>query len=709
MPSIERSKRALQPVARKRKLVQKHRPADVRRDFARYFVGDESSGEQRMYCPLCEDPATSKTPSASINAEQGEWNCLKTDEHGGSIADLVKQLKAEQGFNFRGQATNVAAVSRQPVKLYADPLENQDAPHDCHAELFSGKRAAQLEYLLTERGLSAETLQRAKIGFDTRSYTIPVRKSGGSPWLQTKFMRYAADGSKSVTQPGAISMFYPIEFLNQKPDLPVLVVEGEWDALKANQESDNLFVAVTGTGGGGTPPRDLSPLDGREVVIAYDCDKTGREGSVKLATQLRERGRCRSVHILDLTNFGLPSSETHGEDISDYFLKHKKTASMLLKEMERLQEEPDEYDDIDRAMEAAFLELSAPRRSYFDSLLSEDDILARPPMSYIVEPFVPRGMASVAYGAPGSYKTFVAQDIGNHVRANMDWHGHPVAHGAVLLFEAEGTEQLQARILAWREYYNSPHLAKMRIQDEPLDLSSPLGAAAAVRTVRDLESAMGEKVELVLVDPAALYMSGSENEDGNRNLIIGLNAVAKYLNIGLLLIVHPNASGERARGTDHFRMLSGSYMRVEKLPDGRVGIVQEKVKNTSRHAVILRPEPVGPSIVLTSDERMSADEYDARKTTNAWQQKTSLKLSESAVTNTVKSTNAKQWIVELLTEKPGLSKTQILDALRGRDVGSPNLNAAREALIEDGRIVTSNGPRNALLHHLVDADLVPPL
>jgi len=708
MPSIDldRSKRGLQPVARKRKLVQKYKPADVQRAFAQYFVGEESSGEQRMFCPLCEDPLTSRTPSASINAEQGDWNCLKTDEHGGSIADLVKQLKAETGFSFRGQATNVAAVSKEPVKLYADPLEDQDSPYDSNAELMSDKRKAQLEFLVAEKGLTTETISRRKIGYTAGYYTIPVSVSGA--WRQSKSIRYLPNGEKDVRQtPGAVSTFYPIEHLPGN-DLPVVIAEGEWDALLAHQESDRQFVVISGTGGAGTPPRDLSPLDGRDVFIAYDCDDPGTAGAEKLARVLRERGRCK-VHILDLSKFGLPHTESHGEDLSDFFLKHHKTALVLLEEIERLREQPDEYDDIDRAMEAAFLELSAPRRSYFDSLLSEDDILARPPMSYIVEPFVPRGMASVAYGAPGSYKTFVAQDMGNHVRADMDWHGHPVAHGAVLLFEAEGIEQLQARIIAWREHYDSPDLAGFRILDEPLALSSPEGAAAAVRTVRGMEAAMGEKVELVLVDPAALYMSGSENEDGNRNLIIGLNAVAKYLNIGLLLIVHPNASGERARGTDHFRMLSGSYMRVEKLPDGRVGIVQEKVKNTARHAVILRPEPVGPSIVLASDERMSADEYDARKTNDGWQQKAHHKLSESAVTNSVKFTNAKQWIVDELTRRPGLSKSQILEALRGRDVGSATLNAARDALTDEGRIVTSNGPRNALVHHLVDADLVPPL
>ena len=409
------------------------------------------------------------------------------------------------------------------------------------------------------------------------------------------------------------------------------------------------------------------------------------------------------VRVLDITTFGV--AEDSKQDITDLFLQRGVTADMLLDSMVALRAELEGGPDVIlAAMEAAFLELSAPRTEYTASLVSEDDILARPALSYVVESFIPRGMASVIFGEPGSGKTFMGQDAGNAVRAGTPWHGHPVARGAVLALEAEGLEQLQARILAWREHHGAVDLAPFRALDEPLALSTPSGAAALVRTILGMQESTGEKVELVWVDPAALYMASSENDDGNRDLILGLNAVAKYLNIGVLLIVHTNALGQRARGTDHFRMLSGSYMRVEKLDERRFGLVQEKVKNTYYHALIVEAEPVGPSLVLVNGERMSAAEYEARKNTKAWSESQSFKLSEATAKQAVKDDIATERILQAVRDHPNISKTQLQNSLVGNGIGGPALDGARQRLIDSGRIVTTDGPRNALLHCLSEAE-----
>lgn len=58
--------------------------------------------------------------------------------------------------------------------------------------------------------------------------------------------------------------------------------------MLTNQALGGHAVAVTGTGGEGIVPPDLSPLRGREVFIAYDCDKAGRSGSAELTAALRK-------------------------------------------------------------------------------------------------------------------------------------------------------------------------------------------------------------------------------------------------------------------------------------------------------------------------------------------------------------------------------------------------------------------------------------
>ncbi len=356
-----------------------------------------------------------------------------------------------------------------------------------------------------------------------------------------------------------------------------MVTAGELDALLLWQEATGRLAVATSTNGEGSVPRNLEPLRGREIWVVYDNDDAGREGAAKFAAAAQQQGA--TARVLDLARLGVRDK---GADVSDYLL-HGGTVEVLLAEMERLRStDPESEDDVLDAMRAAFLELGAPRTDYTAALLTEDDILSRPPLRYVIEGIAPVGMTTVLYGQPGSFKTFVGLDMQGCVRAGIDWHGHAVSPGAVLLLEAEGVQQLQARLIAWTEHHGNPDMAAFRALDEPLDLSTPEGAAALVRTVRGMEAIAGERVVLVWVDPAALYMSGSENEDGNRNLVIGLNAVAKYLDIGLMLIAHTNASGERARGTDHFRMFAGSHIKVERLHDGAVGVVQRRSRTPPR-------------------------------------------------------------------------------------------------------------------------------
>jgi len=704
MPTVQRGVSARSSPARV--VVARYSPEAIRDAFGAYFHGAPSGDEQPMYCPLCEDPATSKSASASINAESGEWNCLKTPEHGGGIGDLVRQMRDTPGFSMHHRPTKAPPrVAKRPPQ--GRSVEDRDrwlvtAPKRLRTKAY----AKLLAYLQTERGLTLETIARFKLGAANDRITIPVEARGYLVNVR-RYLPYAPNGNqKFLNLPGhgspAVLAFTEVLDGNT---LPVILCEGEFDALLVNQRGAGQVVAVTGTGGAGTPPRDLSALSGREVFVAYDADDAGRKGAEKAANVAGAAGA--TAYILDVSRLGmLPDS---GADLTDFFKKQGATVEVLLNEMKGLRlDGASARDDIDKAMEAAFLELAAPRHDYTPGLLSEDEILARPPMSYIVEPFIPRGMATVIFGAPGSGKTFFGQDMGSAVRRGGDWHGHPVARGAVLLLEAEGLEQLQARIVAWKEFHGSPELAAFRALDDPLDLSSPAGAAALVRTVLGMQKASGEKVELVWVDPAALYMAGSENDDGNRNLALGLNAVAKYLNIGVLLIVHTNASGERARGTDHFRMLSGSYIRVEKLDEERFGAVQEKVKNTFPHAIILRAQPVGSSLVLTDGESMSAAEYEGRKSSRGYEQKITHRLSEASSARSKKDDRATELLLDAVRKQPGIVQGKLLAACKGHLIGNDLLIAALDRLTKvDGRIrvesegTGKNAPRR---HYLADEE-----
>lgn len=675
---------------------KRYKPEAVRAYFQPWARGEEAAdGEQRAFCPLCEDPDTSATPSAQINMLTGDWHCMGKCGEGGSVFDLVQEVQRETGRRMREVATTVRVpVRRAPV--LPPPLDAD--PSVWHRRLLNNP--AKLAYLVDKRGLTLGDLERDQIGWDGQRYTFPIYRDG--VLLNVRRYRPGADEKWLPVKGHGTAMFAYTDAL-ANPHLPFVLVAGEIDRALTQSKLGDDYAVITSTGGEGSTPKDRAPVAGREGWIIYDCDNPGRNGAEKMARELRSEG-C-TVYVVDLTDLGLPFGD--GADLSDYWLEYDGTPEALREELERVRSaDGDERDEILEAMEAGFLELDSPRNDYTDRLLSEDDVLALPRLQYSVDPFVPRGMITTAFGQPGSFKTFMAQDMGNCIRADIPWHGHAVSPGAVLMLEAEGVEQLQGRIVAWHEHHNSPAMRPFRVLDEPLDLSSPEGAAALVRTVRGMETLVGERVELIIVDPAALYMAGSENEDGNKDLARGLNIVAKYLGVGAIVIMHTNAGGERARGTDHFRMLSGSHVRVERTEDGNVAVVQEKVKNTDPRAVVVRPVPVGSSLAFETVEQMSAAAYSARKTSSEWTSKASTKVSEARAIRQHKLTEAGGWIVDEVTRRPGISKTQLVEALLGRNVGGPGLDAARLDLISSGVLRVETGPRNAVLHYLADGSEV---
>ena len=167
------------------------------------------------------------------------------------------------------------------------PLENQDRPYSFHDQLMARPESDFYRFLTIERGLQPETLRRFYIGTDSQRITIPVRVSGGSKWHNVRRYLPRVVKNKLLNTPGHGTVSLAFTEALEGNTLPVLFCEGELDALLANQEGAGRFVAVTGTGGAPNVPKDLTPLRGREVVIAYDADDAGRAGAAKLADALR--------------------------------------------------------------------------------------------------------------------------------------------------------------------------------------------------------------------------------------------------------------------------------------------------------------------------------------------------------------------------------------------------------------------------------------
>lgn len=255
------------PASRRRRV--KYKPEDILKAFAEWAVSTEPSGELRMYCPLCEDRSTSHSPSASIKAATGDWNCLKTPEHGGSITGLVKELDRirPDGFKVDGSTTSVPAKVLTKTTLLPDPIENPEKYQiDAFDLLRSGKCENLLAYLNTERGLSMSTLDHFHVGtVDGRRISVPIRAGIAGKIRNVRQYLPNANRQKwiNLTGHGGPSMLAFTGELSGNT-LPVILAEGEFDAMLTWQKGEGRLVAVTGTSAA-FDPDDLSPLKGREV------------------------------------------------------------------------------------------------------------------------------------------------------------------------------------------------------------------------------------------------------------------------------------------------------------------------------------------------------------------------------------------------------------------------------------------------------------
>jgi hypothetical protein len=643
-------------------------------------------GEMRMFCPVCEVPGVSRTPSASINPAKGKWNCLGKCGEGGSIAALAQEKSVE----IRGTRTRTSTQPKKPE--FPPPLDDQDKRLYWHDKFMHGECADFFDFLTQERGLNVETLEFFKIGADGERITIPIMHRGQCINVRRYLPHAPSSARKMLNLPGhgSPAMLAFTETLTGN-SLPVVVAEGELDAALLWQEAQGRLAVVTGTGGSGKPPADVSALRGREVWVAYDNDDAGRHGAEKFAAHAKAAGAL--ARILDLTRLGLTGN---GADVSDYLLRGG-TVDALLTEMARLRSEPGGDDGL--VGEIAELMVQSDETQILDfmgDMLTDEQIGELDPPAWTVQGWALIDNYTSIYGEPGVMKTFAILDLLRSVRAGVPWLGNLTQRGAALLFEGEGLTQLQPRIAAWNAYQQlaAADLAPGLSGAVSVDLSTPEGVARVVRTVRAAESLWGEPVLMVAFDPAVEFMPNEDVETMDL-FTRGVRALARYLHIAVIVGHHSNAAGERARGGDQMRMRAGVHVRMERIDQERgvVGVVQEKNRFAAPLAMEVAPLPQGDSLVLTLEGRMSRAEYaaareNADRTANAVRQRA--RVREFVVAN---QADAEKTVMEVLAGNPWLSGRKVRAAAHG--IGTETVQTVLAALTTRGALVTRPAPRNS--------------
>jgi hypothetical protein len=299
-------------------------PNNIREMLKPWLVGRvNDDGEQRGYCPNCEDRETSKSPSASYNFHDGVFTCFS--QCGGmSIRSLVSMMRQSGDFSSKAkeekekEKTNLRWLNggqkAEPPKAGKLPREEL---LEQYVDALLGSRQ-HLRIMREKRGLNLETLEKFQVGWDGERFTIPIRDAAGVLLNVRRYnptARQAKDKMKSWAVGTGSRQLFGVDILATSDT--VIITEGEMDMLIGRQH-DLPTISHT-AGAGAWDERWNEKFEHKTVYICYDCDDAGRRGARRVERSLQLFAN--KVHIIELPLRG------NGDDLTNYFVDQGYTAA----------------------------------------------------------------------------------------------------------------------------------------------------------------------------------------------------------------------------------------------------------------------------------------------------------------------------------------------------------------------------------------------
>lgn len=283
-------------------------------------VTDLGDHQYQCLCPFHDE----ETPSFSFNGITGQYKCFAGSclEEGNIYTFLEKKL------NITVKKDRVQFL----CKRLGIPMTEEDQELEGTVEKYVWKQFHDsllgkniiLKKLQEKRGLTLETVKKFKLGYYKNRITIPIFDDEG----ECKNIRYYAflnsgNGMKLLNHKddteynfGKMRLF-PIENLEKKK---IILVEGEMDAILANQLGLN---AVTVTSGAGSFNKlwGVKYFKRKQVWICYDIDQAGEKGAIKVAKQLAPIvDFVKIMRLADVLTDNKP-----GDDVTDFFITYGRT------------------------------------------------------------------------------------------------------------------------------------------------------------------------------------------------------------------------------------------------------------------------------------------------------------------------------------------------------------------------------------------------
>lgn len=227
-----------------------------------------------VLCPFCNGGDRHDKYTFAMNLKTGAYNCMRGScGVQGSFRELCDHFG--EPYEPTEEARRQYELRRPPAQVYRKPQTKLADP------------AEKVRAYLATRGISAATMQKRGVRESEGNIVFPYTENGELVLLKFRPARAVAKGERKMwREEGGKAVFWGMDAC--KPTLPLVVVEGEIDALTLEECGIPNVVSVP------SGAEDLTCVDNcwewlqgfRKVIIWPDNDKPGLEMCRKLIQRL---------------------------------------------------------------------------------------------------------------------------------------------------------------------------------------------------------------------------------------------------------------------------------------------------------------------------------------------------------------------------------------------------------------------------------------
>ena len=194
-----------------------------------------------------------------------------------------------------------------------------------------------------------------------------------------------------------------------------------------------------------------------------------------------------------------------------------------------------------------------------------------PPPSFMVADYIIENSFAVLYGAPASFKSFLAMDWALSVAHGIDWNERPTMQGAVLYLAMEGQSGVAVRADAWHRENN------LSDEDAPFyTVTTPIGMAmqdapdlAMLKSAID-NTLMDVKPSLIVVDTLARSFAGSGADENSATdmgyFVRSCDLLREYYNCTVLAVHHTGKdAGKGMRGSSSLLGACDTSIAIDRI------------------------------------------------------------------------------------------------------------------------------------------------